>query len=477
VIQPSVANNDRYHDRVLGLNQSRLLDWTLSPREALQRWPEGRPVCLLHSGRYHENWSRYSILAEPVGAYEFKDSESQWIGDPPSEPHDFKHDPIRDWSRAVTIGQDLWVGALGYGLARHIEQLPNGPEDDREAGRPWPTVHMQRCPGWLIHDGKDGSWHACGSWSSDTAGEIFELQDIASDEGSKSDSTKTLTHPGQASHRRMVEQALSYIGQGDIFQVNLAQRHHADWQGRPRQLFDRLAATSPAWYGCYLERLTDHGPPNQFVCGTSPELFLKLSPDGEVTTRPIKGTLPRSTDAHQDSNALQQLKNSVKDAAELNMIIDLMRNDLGRVCDYGSVQITQSRSIESHPTVHHGVATIRGQLHRSRNLSHLIRATFPGGSITGAPKVRAMQIIDELEHVPRGLYCGAMGYVLPGEVGARPEMQLNIAIRTLVADTQVGKVQFSVGGGIVADSDPDCEYQETLDKAAAMRAALGQLYE
>ncbi|MEO0515280.1 MAG: chorismate-binding protein, partial [Planctomycetota bacterium] len=172
--------------------------------------------------------------------------------------------------------------------------------------------------------------------------------------------------------------------------------------------------------------------------------------------------------AHVDPD---ELRDAEKDAAELNMIIDLLRNDLGRVCDYGSVRVTQPRTVESHPTVHHGVATVTGRLHVERSLRHLLRATFPGGSITGAPKVRAMQIIDELEPVARGPYCGAIGYAQL-EPTAATTARLSIAIRTLLIDREAGRLNFSVGGGIVADSDPAAEYDETLDKAEAMLRAL-----
>ena len=192
-------------------------------------------------------------------------------------------------------------------------------------------------------------------------------------------------------------------------------------------------------------------------------MFLQLDADATVQTRPIKGTRPSDGDP-------DELLRSEKDAAELNMIIDLLRNDLGRVCDYASVRVTQPRTIESHPTVHHGVATVRGTLHRDRGLSHLLRATFPGGSVTGAPKIRAMQIIEQLEPVRRGPYCGAAGLI--AFTDGRPTARLSLTIRTLLIDRAAGRVQFSVGGGIVAESDPAAEYQETLDKAAALQAAL-----
>jgi anthranilate/para-aminobenzoate synthase component I len=258
-------------------------------------------------------------------------------------------------------------------------------------------------------------------------------------------------------HEAAVARVIDYIAAGDIFQANLTQRFTADFHGeRPlasRALFHRLAAVSPAWYGAYLE-LTE----GRALASTSPELFLEVDPLRNVVTRPIKGTRPASVPA-------EELRRSAKDTAELNMIVDLLRNDIGRVCSYGSVKVPEPRTIESHPTVHHGVATVVGQLHETRDTIDLLRATMPGGSITGAPKVRAMEIIEELEPVRRGPYCGAIGYL------SAAETCLNIAIRTLAIDG--GTVDFGVGGGIVADSVPAMEYQETLDKAAAMMRALG----
>jgi para-aminobenzoate synthetase component 1 len=185
-----------------------------------------------------------------------------------------------------------------------------------------------------------------------------------------------------------------------------------------------------------------------------------------VITRPIKGTRPRAADEATDEAMRRELIDSEKDRAELNMIIDLERNDLGRVCQYGSVRVTDPRGIEPHPTVWHSVGTVEGVLHDRYDAIDLLRATLPGGSITGAPKVRAMEIIDELEPTERSVYCGSIGML-----GLDGSMVLNIAIRTIIIDR--GRAHVEVGGGIVADSDPQAEYDETLDKARGMLRALG----
>ena len=244
---------------------------------------------------------------------------------------------------------------------------------------------------------------------------------------------------------------IGYIRAGDIFQANLAQRLSFDFFAKPQAVYRRLP---PAAYG----GLLDFGD-FALLCN-SPELFLKV--DGRrVTTRPIKGTRPNAP------GMVDELLRSEKDAAELNMIVDLERNDLGRVCEIGSVRVTRPREIEIHPTVLHGVATVEATLRPGVGFVDLLAATFPGGSITGAPKIRAMQIIDELEPVRRGPYCGAIGYL-----ASDGSMQFNVAIRTIITANRLAHV--SVGGGIVADSDPLAEYAETWTKARAMLAALGQ---
>lgn len=251
-----------------------------------------------------------------------------------------------------------------------------------------------------------------------------------------------------------VARAIEYIRAGDIFQVNLSQRLSVPCAPSPAAIYDRLLAASPAYYG----GLLDFGD-FALVCN-SPELFFHITPDRRIVTRPIKGTRPRAPGMDV------ALRDSIKDQAELHMIVDLERNDLGRVSEIGSVRVTEPRAIEAHPTVYHGVATVEGVLRRDVDFVSVLRAVFPGGSITGAPKIRAMQIIEELEPHRRGAYCGAIGQLLPDGSAI-----FNIAIRTMTLRGGVAYVP--VGGGIVADSDPQAEYDETLVKARAMLAALG----
>jgi len=255
-----------------------------------------------------------------------------------------------------------------------------------------------------------------------------------------------------------VTQAREYILAGDIFEVNLSQRFSCPYRTQPEKLYYYLTEHNPAGYAALL-RGSDHA-----VVSASPELFLSKR-NNQIITRPIKGTAPRGKTSRQDQARRDQLLHSGKDKAELNMIIDLERNDLGRVCRYGSVEVLQERIIETHPTVFHAVATIAGQLRRNVSIADILRATFPGGSITGAPKIRAMEIIDELEPTARDVYTGSIGWI-----GLNGDMELNLAIRTVILIGQEAHVQ--VGGAVVTESDPQKEYDETLDKAAALVRAL-----
>ena len=250
-----------------------------------------------------------------------------------------------------------------------------------------------------------------------------------------------------------------YIEAGDIYQANLTQRFTVRTDATPVELYRRLRRACPSSHAAFLPWGA------AAIISASPELFLELR-DGHVVTRPIKGTRPRTDEPDEDRRSRADLMSCEKERAELTMITDLLRNDLGRVCSYGSVRVTAAGDLEEHPTVFHRVATIVGDLRPGKNWLDLLRASFPGGSITGAPKIRAMQIIDELEPTQRGVYCGSIG-----RLGLDGSMSLNIAIRTM---TQTGHlVHVHAGGAIVADSVAEREYEETLAKASGMFRALG----
>ncbi len=337
-----------------------------------------------------------------------------------------------------------WLGYLSYDMGRWFEDLPHRVEADLNFQDFCFTWHERV----VAHDHQTGRNYLCTATPPLPGAPVLfgEVPSTVSSVPFKSSFTRD-------EYEKAVVKALDYIAAGDIFQVNLSQRFQLPLKRKPVEIYRDMRSRFPAGFGALL----DYGW--RALISNSPELFLRV--DGrKITTRPIKGTRPRQTGMEQE------LRSSLKDQAELNMIVDLERNDLGRICEIGSVKVSAARDIEALPTVYHGVATVEGMLREDVGLVELLAATFPGGSVTGAPKVRAMQIIDELEPVRRGPYCGAIGYLsADGQIG------LNIAIRTIVVNEGVAYV--SVGGGIVADSKPADEYEETMVKARALFEVLG----
>lgn len=255
-----------------------------------------------------------------------------------------------------------------------------------------------------------------------------------------------------------VNRIKEWIAAGHIYQANLSQAFEAEVQGELFGLYELLREASPAPMAAYLDL-----DGREVLC-SSPETFLKMSGRG-IETRPIKGTRPRFFDPDEDRRSAYELQTSAKEISELVMITDLLRNDLGQVCDFGSVEVSEMLRLETLAQVHHLVSTVTGTLRQDVDALEALVACFPGGSITGAPKKRAMEIISELEGAPRGIYCGAIGWL-----GYNGESAFNIAIRTLIREGN--KVVYQVGAGIVADSDPEKEYEETLHKAAGIRLAI-----
>ena len=259
-------------------------------------------------------------------------------------------------------------------------------------------------------------------------------------------------------YKAAVDRMIRYIIEGDIYIANMTQRLDVMSDREPLAVFEHLRTHNPSPFGGYLD-CGDH----QIICA-SPERFLRLR-DGVVETRPIKGTRKRGETPEEDEALRRELEQSEKDKSELLMIVDLERNDLNRVCRPGSVEVTELFTVETYATVFHLVSNIRGELAQGRDVTDLLRAAFPGGSITGAPKYRAMEIIDELEHGKRGLYTGSIGYLtLDGNC------DLNIVIRTALH--RDGRYHLGVGGGITSESDLEFEYEETLQKAKAVLEAL-----
>lgn len=304
-------------------------------------------------------------------------------------------------------------------------------------------------PEMLVFDHNDHSWWETGSLSEQTTPSETQRVSI----GGFTASTE------RGEFIRGVERIKEWIAAGDIYQVNLSQAFTAEVTGGPLfGLYEALRDASPAPMAAYLSL------DGKEVLSSSPETFLKVSGRG-IETRPIKGTRPRFADPDEDRHSAFELQTSDKEIAELVMITDLLRNDLGQACEFGSVEVSEMLQLETLAQVHHLVSTVRGTLRPETNAIDALAACFPGGSITGAPKKRAMEIIRELEATPRGIYCGAIGWF-----GTNGESSFNIAIRTLVRDGD--KLVYQVGAGIVADSDPHMEYEETLHKAAGIRLAV-----
>jgi len=355
------------------------------------------------------------------------------------------------------------IGYFGYDLTRRIERLPARARDveripDMAIGiYDWAVVvdHSER-RAWLAGQGRDPDtdlkWNALVRLFSDTPPERRRAPFRVT---SPVTSNLTPQHYGRAFDR-----VLDYISAGDCYQVNLAQRFSAEANGDPWLAYQRLRLINPAPYSAFLST------PYAQILSASPERFLRVD-NRQVETKPIKGTRPRAGHPRLDAELIAELVASEKDRAENLMIVDLLRNDLSKNCELGSVKVPKLFEVESFATVHHLVSTVTGKLAPGRDAINLLRGAFPGGSITGAPKVRAMQIIEEIEPHRRGVYCGAIGYV-----GYDGNMDTNIAIRTLVHSH--GTVRFWAGGGIVADSKRDAEYQETFDKAAALLSLLQQ---
>jgi len=352
------------------------------------------------------------------------------------------------------------VGYLGYDLGRTFERIPATAAADIDMADlavglyDWAVVvdHEER-RSWLVGAGRDARTFA--EWP----------RLLARVQGAPAPAppafrvlTRPLANYTRAAYNDAFRRVQEHIRLGDCYQVNLTQRFRARAEGDAWHAYLRLREINPAPFAAYLDL-----PDGRIVC-SSPERFLRVR-GGRVETKPIKGTRPRSADPSRDRALAEELRTSAKDRAENVMIVDLLRNDLGKCCVPGSIRASKMFEIESFASVHQLVSTVEGELAPGRDALDLVAACFPGGSITGAPKVAAMHVIEELEPQRRSIYCGCIGYI-----GFDGDMDLNIAIRTLV---QRGDYVYTwAGGGVVADSNVDAEYQESFDKAAAMLAVL-----
>jgi para-aminobenzoate synthetase component 1 len=357
------------------------------------------------------------------------------------------------------------VVAISYDYGRRLERLPARARADVSAPDVWAAVHdaalvFDHATGRVVHV-RSGR----GGLGLEEAEEAIARARVLRDpepppplaRGSLGGATSGFTPEG---YRRAVARVRRYVRAGDVFQANLSQRFEAELRQDPADLHARLRALTPAPFMALL----DLGQ-GRAVVSASPERFLSLDTSGVVETWPIKGTRPRGRTKREDARLRDALLASAKDRAELAMIVDMARNDLGRVAATGSVEVVDPRRLQSWPTVHHTVSVVRARLERGRAWSDLVRATFPPASVTGAPKVRALEILDELEPVRRGIYCGAIG-----RIGWDGSLELSVAIRTVWVER--GRAFAHAGGGIVLASDPESERRETLAKARAILRAL-----
>lgn len=412
--------------------------------------------------------SRYSYLCvDPFEIIEIRPGE---------DPFSSLADALARWPDPAGDGGPVpfmggAVGLLGYGAAHHLERLPRRHADDPDVPEFWFGLFDlllafdradRRC--WLISTGRPAQGGEARSDRARARADWLEnrLRAALPDRCSVIPQLVWAPDLSAEAYAAMVEQGLDYIRAGDIFQANLTMRHVA---ARPPQLDAgsvhlALRQINPAPFGAYLA-----WAPGCALCSTSPERFIRLEADGRVETRPIKGTRPRPPDPDQNPEQDRQeaalLMSSLKDRAENLMIVDLMRNDIGRVAEFGSVTVPLLYELETFATVHHLVSSITARLRPDANAVSLLRATFPGGSVTGAPKIRAMEIIDELEASARGPYCGCIVWI--GFDGA---MDSSIVIRTLVLTDR--QVLAQAGGGIVADSVALQEYDEMRTKVAPL---------
>lgn len=468
---------------------------TIGPWQVFQAIAHGPFPLFLDSAMSHPTLGRYSyITGDPFAFLRCRRASWDWTIPPHAVPA--RADALTTLQRTLALFRAETVpglppfqggaaGLFGYDLCHQIERLPRPRFDefhtpDLAVGfYDWVFAYDHLAErGWLISTGfpeldlvrrrerarrrmrQARAWLTRGRREEvDTRRFTRPQATIRCSQGPMPQAPGLTSNFSKPAFLDAVRRAVEYVHAGDCFQVNVAQRLLYPCREHPLRLFGRLREQNPAPFSGYFD-LGDF-----VIASSSPERFLEVNSHGAIETRPIKGTRPRANDPVTDRANAEELQRSAKDRAENIMIVDLLRNDLGRVCEYGSIEVPSLCQVESYRTVHHLVSVVRGRLRKGKDAVDLLRAAFPGGSVTGAPKIRAMEIIAELEPTARGPYCGSLGFI--GFDGA---MDTNILIRTFTIGK--GWVQFPVGGGIVADSVPEQEYQETLHKAEGMIRAL-----
>lgn len=429
----------------------------------------------LDSAKDHDGLGRYSIVAaDPFGLFRIDQGRASFNGEVfEDSPLDALRALLKRYPVSSSTSLPFVTGAIGffaYELGHRLEHVAGAPQSDD--GMADAMLGFYDCA--FVHDHRDNRSFVIASGypeHDDTArrkraeARIAELtlaleapRPILPEPPTQKDWTGNFNG---ATYEGAVQTVIDRILNGDLFQANLAQRFEAAWNAdaSPLAFYRHLRNLSPAPFGSYL----DFG--DVVVASNSPERFLSLRKN-KIEARPIKGTAPRGRNPVEDKAFAEALVASVKDRAENTMIVDLLRNDLSRVAKIGTVNVPVLCGLETYASVHHLVSVVTAELSERRDIADVIAATFPGGSITGAPKIKAMEVIGSLERVPRGVYCGAIG-----AIGFDGEADLNIAIRTVTIRDH--KVRFHVGGGITALSDPRSEYDETLAKAERIFKSFG----
>ncbi len=438
----------------------------LNSNEIFCQFKNEKNVMFLDSARDHQTLGRYSIIVANPRLIIKSKGRDVYINDEliKENPFEVLRTLLKKYEKDYESSLPFiggWVGYLSYDLKAFIEKLEVTVSDDIDM----PDMFFGLYDGAVIVDHQKNEvfiTDACIDEDFENRVnrviEIIESEKQVIELKEHQNLADIKSNFERDDYENAITKVRDYIRSGDIYQANMTQRFVAPLRDQPFELYQKLRCLNPAPFASYIDFSSG------YILSSSPERFVKVT-DRIIETRPIKGTMPRSTDPEIDQKNREILENSKKDQSELLMIVDLERNDLSRIAKTGTVEVTELFKLESYATVHHLVATIQATIDDKYDLVDCLKATFPGGSITGAPKKRAMEIIDELEPTARGLYTGSIGYI-----DLNQNMDLNIVIRTFICKNE--RAYFQAGGGIVWDSDPASEYQESLDKAFALKKAL-----
>ena len=444
----------------------------LTPNEICNLLSDKEYPFFLDSGEYLDKIGRFSFWGfDPVFLFAYKNNKI--IYNDFKDKKILKKEPFQylkeiffqiktDNKNKTFPFQGGMVGFLSYELGKYIEKLPDTRIDDYNI----PEYYFGIYDVIYVHDILKNKFYIAGfNFNENTSQKTDKfknaLENLKEEAYSIKIGSNLTSNFEKENYKNAIKKAKEYIFAGDIYQVNLSQRFATDFTGEPIQFYKYFRNLSPAPFGAFLD-FKDFR-----ILSNSPERYLFIK-DSHIETRPIKGTRPRGYTEEEDNKFITELKNSEKDKAEHLMIVDLERNDLGRIAKFNSVKVSEFEIIETYTNVHHMVSTVEAEIDNKYDIIDCIKNSYPGGSITGAPKIRSMEIIDELEPTYRSVYTGSIGYI-----GFDGDIDLNIAIRTAIIKDN--RIYFQVGGGIVADSDPEEEYIETIVKAESFTKTLKEL--